>query len=270
MVNWLDQINGILSGRGPDQNRHADGGSHVEQETHPPVEDFNASDIRKVVDKADFLLHTSYEMHGSRACPQTGLECMNEMDVSESGWHRLNKEQRTEVLNRSIDWTSFAPIQADKIIDNIASGKERQQWFDGVPAGWRGVGERNVQEWVAFERLPETEQIRAAARMIKESRTLGGDGVMVHAKWEEMSDSQRSDVIFHQLRTSEGSNLPYHQWKTIIKEELGYWPGEQAPQPIRREGAATPQTPGPLEHARQRAREAARPPGRGKDGPDIG
>jgi hypothetical protein len=199
--------------------------------------DFGRSAIDKLVKSMDFLHHTSYWMNKGRASPDTGLMCMDDPGSDQLKWDGLGRTQRVEVLNRYIDWTHFEPDQVDAIIDNIASGKERMHWFDGVPMGWRGVSEREHQGWLEFEKLPEEEQLREAARRMKRSETLGGDGVMVHAKWEEMNDRQREDVILHQLRRPEGSDMSYRQWKEILMEELGYWPGEE---PVRAEQRPLP------------------------------
>lgn len=193
---------------------------------------FGRSDIHKLARKVDFLQHTTFDMDNGRAGPETGMMCM-EYD-REPKWNSLSKSQRVELLNRYIDWTNFHPPQVDKIIDNIAAGRERSQWFNDVPMGWRGFSEREVQAWLEFEKLPEEEQLREAAKGMKRSETLGGDGVMVHAKWEEMNDRQRREVIHHELGLREGSGMLYRQWEGILKEELGYWPGKGPVKPHER------------------------------------
>jgi hypothetical protein len=185
--------------------------------------DFSRSEIHKLVERVDFLQRTTYDLDEGRASPRTDMECIDPGAPLEYQWEGLGKQQRVEVLNRSIDWMDFDPKQADRIIDNIASGKERIHWFDDVPMGWRGTTEREHQQWLEFEKLPPEEQLREAARAMKQSQTLGGDNVSVYTKWEEMNDRQRKEVIFNQLRMPD---MPYSQWKKILKEELGHWPGE--------------------------------------------
>jgi hypothetical protein len=185
---------------------------------------FSTSEIHKLVRAVDFLQLTTDDRHEERACPRTDMECIDPGAPLEYQWEGLDQGQRVAVLNRYGDWMHFEPQQADRIIDNIASGKERIHWFDGVPNS-----ERGIQEWLEFEKLPQEEQLREAARQMKQSMTLGGDGVMVPAQWEEMSDRQRRDVITYQFGMTD---MPYGQWKKILKEELGYWPGEGPDRPV--------------------------------------
>ena len=188
------------------------------------------------------------------------MMCTDVDNFREPKWDRLNKQQREEVLNRYIDWTGFAPEQIDRIVENIVSGRERSGWFDGVPTGWLGVTEHDIRGWLEFDKLPEEEQLREAARWMKKSMTLGGNGVMVHAKWEEMNERQRHDVVMHELGMREGSEMPYAEWEQVIKEELGY--------PRRKEAAESQekQFPSPSEIVR----DSGPPPAPADGGNDRG
>jgi hypothetical protein len=183
---------------------------------------FGRSELHALARTMDFLHHTTFAMVEGRPSPDTGLNCIDNDHGPK--WKNLSQQQRGGVLNRCVDWTHFEPHQVDRIIENIAAGKERVQWFDGVPMSDGAA--QDVRTWIAFEKMPEEEQLREAARRMKRSKTLGGRGVMVHVKWEEMNDRQRFDVIHHELRLAEGSEMPYRQWEEILREELGGWPGE--------------------------------------------
>jgi hypothetical protein len=244
---------------------------------------FGSGELHKLIRKVDFLQHTTYDREGGRACPRTDLECIDPGAPHEYQWAGLGKQERVEVLNRYFDWTHFEPVQVDKIIDNIASGRERIHWFDDVQPDWRGITERHIKEWREFERMPEIEQFREAARMMKQSMTIGGDGVMVEAKWDEMNDRQRHDAVVYQLGGLESSTLPYHQWRQVMYEELGFggeeaarWArssatmstfeqslaGEAPPSPPATVKAAGKQPlPSPSQIAEQKPSNGAQPPG---------
>ena len=183
---------------------------------------FGRSKIHALARTMDFLHHTTFAMVEGRPWPVAGPSCMD--NGRKPKWETLSRQQRVEVLNRYVDWTHFEPRQVDQIIENIAAGKGRVRWFDGVPMSDGAA--RDVREWLEFEKMPEEDQLREAARSVKRSRTLGGHGVMVHVKWEEMNDRQRFDVIHHDLRLAEGSDMPSQQWEEILRKELGCWPGE--------------------------------------------
>ena len=183
---------------------------------------FGRSEIHALARTMDFLHHTTFAMVEGPPSPDNGLKCMD--NDRRPKWASLSRQQRGDVLNRYVDWTHFEPRLVDRIIENIAAGKERAKWFDEVEMS-DGTA-RAVREWLAFEKMPEKEQLREAVRWVKRSKTLGGKGVMVHVKWEEMNERQRFDVIHHELRLVEGSDMPACQWKEILKEELGCWPGE--------------------------------------------
>ena len=172
---------------------------------------------------ARFLERTSYDLHDGRACPDTGLNCLD-IDNPNPHWGDLSVKQREEVLTRYIDWTNFKPQEIDQVVSNIAAGAERARWFEGVEmeadtAAWHA-------DWLRFQSLSPEEQLRELAADVKRN------GSQVHIEWAEMTPSQRDEVVNIRLPSSDDLGIEFQQHEAVIEAELGNHRSRTSPQPM--------------------------------------